>query len=175
MTFSEFQEQKKDCEECPIRLAELCSYAMCREYDCDPPCEYADPVQDMYDFIKDKIEQELCIEQFQDNKIRKEKEKKEIAIKRAETIRQMKTYCFSEYKEVSKLKRAIKKLEKTISTTQCLAFALNVTNEMFGYEERKQVNPDLTISLEKLKEDLKIAEEKYKLKRKEFYAKRRDI
>lgn len=29
MTFAEFQEQKFDCADCPIRKAEYCDYAIC--------------------------------------------------------------------------------------------------------------------------------------------------
>lgn len=173
MTFTEFQEQGLDCDDCPIKKAQLCGFATCREFNSDPPCSFADGEQDMNDWIKDKNEQIRRIEDYESKKIREQKRKKEIARKRAETTRQMKIFCSTERKEIARLEKAIKALTKTINTAQSMVFAFNSTNEMFGYSERKQVNPELTIQLDDLKEQLKIAKEKYKIMRKEFYAQKR--
>lgn len=175
MTFAEFQEQELDCEVCPIRKAEFCGYAICMEFASDPPCSFADPDQDMDEWVREKREQHRRYEELQEKRERKEREQKEIARKRAESTRQMKSYCYDERKEVLRLQKAISALEKTINTAECWAFAFNATNQMFGYEERKQVRPELTAKLENLKEQLKVAEEKYKAKRKEFYATRSAI
>lgn len=127
----------------------------------------------MDEWVREKREQCRLYEERQEQQERKEREKKQIADARAETTRQMKNYCHYERQEVLRLQKEIKSLEKTISTAECRAYAFNTTNKMFGYEERKQVRPELTAKLENLKEQLKVAEEKYKVKRKEFYATRR--
>lgn len=174
MTFAEFQEQELDCEECPIRKAKYCGYATCREFSSDLPCSFADPDQDMDDWVRQK--DELCrrYEARQELQERKERERKEVARKRTETARQIKSYCRLERQEISRLQKEIRSLEKIITTAECWVAAFNSTNKMFGYAERKQVSPKLTAQLEISKERLKVAEEKYKQKRKDFYATRRN-
>jgi len=50
---------------------------------------------------------------------------------------------------------------------KCAFKAFNITNEMFRYPERKEVNPEITERLKSLREKLKEAEQKLKNKQKE--------
>ena len=52
-------------------------------------------------------------------------------------------------------------------------FAFNNTNEMFGYPERMKEKPEIQQTIENLKLQIAEAKEKYRLKRKEFYEKKR--
>lgn len=53
------------------------------------------------------------------------------------------------------------------------AEAINFTNEMFRYKERKQVKPEISAEVKRLEEEVALAKEKYNAKRTEFYAKRK--
>lgn len=174
MTFQEFQDKSLDCAECPIAKAEFCSYAQCIEFNSDPPCSFVDPNQDMGDWIKEKREQIERIEAREQERVLKQKAKDEAARKRAETTRQMKSYCHNEIQSVKFYEELVKATESDIKTAECMVFAFNTTNEMFGYSQRKEVAPYLFRVLEEAKQKLVLAQEAYESKRKEFYSKRRN-
>ena len=64
----------------------------------------------------------------------------------------------------------MKAYEKELSFARSLAFAINHTNEMFKYPERLTEKPEAQKTIDELKNQIEIAKEKYKAKRKEFYA-----
>ncbi len=169
MTFAEFEKQNGDCDECPIRKAELCNFAMCREFSCDPPCSFADPDQDMDEWIIAKNKQISQIEAYRDKLYKKEQEKIQKAKERAETIRAMKSYCNAELERVAFWKKVLKEAESSIQTAELRVEAVNLTNEMFRNEERYKVKPYLYKIFEEAKQKLEIAQEQYRIKRKEFY------
>ena len=183
MTYGEFLEKELPCEECPIYKAEICNGGpKCYGGEpIDPPCCGFNDDTDLDKWASESERYLAAIEDLEDMQARLLENKRIRAKKRAETTRQMKSYCWEERAEIKGIKKRIKGLENAISLAQCFASAFNATNEMFEqvqggeeYKARKQVNPELTAKLDELKEQLKTAQDKYKAKRKEFYSKRRN-
>lgn len=173
MKWKEFLEIE-DCDICPIKQAELCSGG----YDCydgspiEPPCCSFDDETDLDKWIKEAFDRQKKHEEYE-NKIEREKrEKQERANKSAKTRREMRFYCREEIATIKTLEKRLKSIENSLSLANSLAFALNITNEMFGYSERVKATPEAQKTIDKLKEDIQIAKEKYKIKRKKFYAER---
>lgn len=173
MTFGEFLDKELPCEECPLYQENMCSGGV-KCYGgmpIEPPCCFVDADQDIEEWVRQKNLQILAYEEVEDIQARVLEQKRERQRKRKETTAQMKSYCWKERAEIKGIKKRIKAFEKAKSFAECMAIAFNSTNQIFGYEERKQVNPKLTSELDNLNEQLKTAEEKYKAKRKEFYSK----
>ena len=174
MPFKEYFDSDGSCENCPIRAAGLCSWGNSRAL-VDPRCADESIPDDMdIDEWIEQQESDLAYWDWREDKELEQRRKKQVAAqKSAETRRQMRAYCFSEIFLVRKLKKVIKQTEKYKSRAQCLVAAFNITNEMFGYDSQRQVDPEIDATLEVLNEQLKTAEENLKLKRKEFYARRK--
>lgn len=175
MTFKEFREQNRPCEECSAYIECICTGGdiwVGDGFDV-PPCEvFGDEVMDKW--VESVIKSRQQFEKEEERKQAEALRKKEIAQKRTETARQMKSYCYVERKEVERLQKAVKSLETAIRERERFAESVNEVNEMFGYSGRiPQIDPQRYTELDNLKEQLRVAEEKYKSKRKEFYSKRR--
>lgn len=175
MTFKEFREQNCPCEECSAYIEGICNGGDIWGGDGFdvPPCEVFDD-DDMDKWVESVIKTRQQFKEAEERKLANELRKEEIARKRAETARQMKSYCYTERKEVARLQKAVKSLESAIRSREIWAESINAVNEMFEYSGRMpQVDTQHYVKLDNLKEQLKVAEEKYKAKRKEFYENRR--
>ena len=142
----------------------------------EPPCTGWDRYDDntTLDEIYDDYERSRrAWERQLDEEYRIEQEFKEKQEKAAKTRKAMQSYCISERIDVKILNKRIKDKKKFISMVECYASAFNATNEMFKYEDRVNANPELYKELEQLEAELVAAKEKYALKRKEFYQKKK--
>ena len=99
-----------------------------------------------------------------EKKEKRRNEKSEIAKRKRQYLN---IYCYSEKHDVKSLKKQIKRYESIDRFADSIATAFNITNEMFRYPERKEVNPEITEKLKSLREQLKKAEQKLKDKQKE--------
>ena len=112
-------------------------------------------------------------EEREDRKIREERKKKERAEKAVETRREMRWYCRGEIRELKQAEKALQAQKAVERLASDFAEAINFTNEMFRYKERKQVKPEISAEVKRLEEEVALAKEKYNAKRTEFYAKRK--
>ena len=171
MTFKEYREQKLPCSECTAYIEGICIGGDTwggDGYDA-PPCEIFGN-EDMDKWVEDVIQTRKQFDEIEERKHAELLRKKEIAQKRAETARQMKSYCYAERQEVVRLEKAVKSLESAIHEREIFAESVNAVNEMFGYTGRiPQVDSQLYVKLDELKKQLRMAQDKYKAKRKEFY------
>lgn len=177
MTFKEYREQKLSCEECPAYIENICSGGEIWVGDgfMPPPCENY-PDEDMDKWVENVNQARKQFDEIEERKQAEELRKKEIARKRAETARQMKSYCYAERQEVARLKKAVESKQWNIRHEEDSIDAINFANLMFEYKGLQlQVEPRLYAELDNLKEQLKMAQDKYKVKRKEFYNNRRSI
>lgn len=146
----------EDCDSCPIRKAELCHPSTI--YDREPPCAFVDEDIEADEWIKKKLEQIKRYEEAEEKRIKVEQERKvkqEIAQKcRAES----KWYVHIETEEIKRLKKCISANVKILSRADSLATAINLTNNMFGYAERKEISPNNPLLLEIEKCNKRIAE-----------------
>lgn len=99
-----------------------------------------------------------------EKKEKRRNEKNEIAKRKRQYLN---IYCYSEKHDVKSLKKQIKSYESIERFADSIATAFNITNEMFRYPERKEVNPEIAEKLKSLREQLKKAEQKLKDKQKE--------
>lgn len=169
MLFKELAELD-DCEQCPLYKEEICPGGMTSSpggIPIEPPCCGFDDDTDLDAWVSDYFERQRRHEAYLDEQYKKQQEKKRKADLKKRRQQFLKFYCYSEAYDVKKLKKQIKAIENAISFAESMAFAFNMANEMFQYEERTQVNPKANEQLEKLKEQLKEAEEKLKTKREE--------
>lgn len=158
-----------DCSICPLPGEGLCPGSMvCYGGEpIEPPCTSWDGDEDVEDYIESVHASILEREEYED-RLREEREKKKRKNEIAKRKRQyLNIYCYSEKHDVKSLKKQIKSYESIERFADSIATAFNITNEMFRYPERKEVNPEITERLKSLREKLKEAEQKLKDKQKE--------
>lgn len=180
ITLKQFEEEYDyDCSVCPFH-DDVCPGGWKSGYGgvpIEPPCTGWDKYDDdtTLDEIYDDYESaQRAWERQLDEEYEIEwalKEKKE---KAAKTRKAMESYCVSERLDVKRLNKRIKAEKKFINRIECFASAFNATNEMFRYEDRVKANPKLYHNLECLEAELAEAKEKYAIKRKEFYQKKKN-
>lgn len=172
MTFKEFADKGLWCDNCPIKKEALCSFGSTGGFD-DPPCSFADPDQDMNDWIKEKNEQIREYEERESKRLQKEREEQkkraEINAKRREKQKAMELYCHDEIMVYKKAKKAYNAVSKQLERAEIKVNIVNATNEMFGYASNCSVPQYLYQTKIDCENILVLAEEKYKEKKKEFY------
>lgn len=160
----------EDCDECPIRDEGICPGGWTSGAGGDPiepPCTNWDGNKNVRDYIEEFYASQLEYEEYEDRLFeekQKKQRKKEISKRKREYI---KGYCISEQIAVKTLKRKIKNYENIEHLADCMATAFNITNEMFGYSDRKEVNPEISEALQTLKAELEKAEKDLKDKQNE--------
>lgn len=157
----------EDCVDCPLLDGEICKGGMTSGTNgpIEPPCCSMDGDTDLDEWVKDYYIHQKKYEDYLDKKIReqKEKERKADIAKRKRNF--LNNYCFKEAYQVKSLEKSIKKLKKSQSSLHSLAMAINLTNEMFRYDERVQENPELQNRMNEL--ELQLEEAKLALKEKQ--------
>ena len=86
----------------------------------------------------------------------------------------MRTYCYSEIYALKQAKKSLKAQEAAERMAQTLANAFNMTNEMFRYEERFCIKPEISERVIAIRQRVEECEAAYKMKREEFYKKRKE-
>lgn len=176
MLFNEVE----DCGICPFR--EGGEYEDCCDHSGNPdkchPCEAIDTYGDMdvEDVAHEIYAKRLNCEEYLDRKLAEEDRLKKAKQEKTRRAKEARDATWNERHQITKLRRQIRNNNKLLSFARSFSFAVNMTNEMFGYEERvieKPKNP-LEIENEKLqarideidkvrKEKLKQLREKRKL------------
>lgn len=164
----------EDCDNCPIRNAELCHPSMC--FDNDPPCSFAPDDMKASEWIKQKLEQNKRYEAIEKKRIvaeRERKAKQELSKKRKQ---EAKWHVMQETRQINNLKKRIRANELILSRADSFAFATNMTNEMFGYSTRVkiQTNNPLSAEIEECKIQIKEIEAIKRQKLKELRNRRKD-
>lgn len=160
----------EDCSECPIKDEGICPGGWTSGaggQPIEPPCASWDADEEVEDYIQGYYARIQAREEYEDRLWKEQQEKKyknEIARQKRQYI---KLYCISERCEVKRLKKELASYEKAASLADSFATAFNITNKIFGYDERKVVNLQITTKINELKEQLKIAQRKLKEKQKE--------
>lgn len=162
-------EVEDNCDICPLLKAELCSGGMSitpngyRE----PPCCNMNEDTDLDEYVAEHYRlTELRRQQRKEReKIKQEKQQKQAIANKKRNY--LKSYCYQEAKVIKDLKSQIKYYEELISKANIKSKAFNLTNEMFGYDNRAVINPELELKLNQLKDELKVAEIHLKEKQKE--------
>lgn len=160
----------EDCDECPIKDEGICPGGWTSGaggIPIEPPCTSWDGNEEVDDYIEGYYASVLAREGWEDRmweEEQKRKRKNEIAKRKRQYL---KNYCITERCEVKQLKKELNSYEEATRFADSLATAFNITNEMFGYSERKEVNPAFKNIIDSLKEKLEIAEQKLREKQKE--------
>lgn len=165
-----------DCELCPLLKEKICpGGGTCYGgKPIEPPCCSMDEDTDLDQWIADYYDRQRQYEKYLEEKDRKEREKKEKAKKAADTRRAMRTYCYSEIYALKQAKKSLKAQEAAERMAQTLANAFNMTNEMFRYEERFCIKPEISERVIAIRQRVEECEAAYKMKREEFYKKRKE-
>lgn len=160
----------EDCENCPLLAEEICSGGMTSSPSgtpIEPPCCSFDDDTDLDQWISDYYDSQRRHEEYLDRKWKEEQEKKRKAEKAKKRRDYLKWYCFDEKMEVKKARKRLAAHQAAVHFAESMAFAFNMTNEMFGYSERLKKNQKSDDKLKKLQDALDDAEKKLKEKQKE--------
>lgn len=160
----------EDCDGCPLLIEELCNGGMSVSGSgtpIEPPCCSMDDDTDLDEWIKDYYERKRRWEKQESERLRKKKEKdyKNDVAKRKRQF--LKSYCYKEQKQVKDLEKSIKSFSKYIDKIDSYVTAVNITNEMFGYSDRLEVNNAYNLKLKSLEDSLLKAKENLKKKQQE--------
>ena len=160
----------EDCSECPLKDEGLCPGGWTSGaggIPIEPQCAEWDEEEDVEDYISSVYASIAAREEYED-RLWKEKQEKQLKNENAKKKRRyINSYCISERLTVKSLKKQIKNYENAERFASSLVAAFNITNEMFRYPERKEVNPAITEKLQTLREELEKAEQNLKDKQKE--------
>ena len=167
--------QEECCDDCPLLKSEICTgdFVCYGGQPIEPPCCSFNDDTDLNEFVREYYAQQKKREEQEEARAKKEKEKKERARKAAETKRALRAYCYQEIYALKQAEKALKAQENAESLGRSIAEAFNFANEMFRYEERFSVSPEISEKAKVLHDAVVKAKERYEAKRKEFYEKRK--
>lgn len=174
MLWKDFAEHE-DCAGCPLLENEICP-GRWRCYGgepIEPPCCSFNDDTDLDEWVNQYFSRQHRYEEAEEKRIQAERKKKERAEKAAETRRDMRWYCMAEILALKQAQKALNRQKSVESLVSGFAEAVNITNEMFRYEERVIVKPEISAEIQRLEADVDAAKKAYESKRKEFYAKRK--
>ena len=172
MTFKEFADKGLWCDNCPIKKEGLCSFGSTGGFD-DPPCSFADPDQDMNEWIAEENEKIRQYEERESKRLQKEraeqKKRAEINAKRREKQKAMELYCKDEIEALNGAMTALMQISIRIDQAEIKAEIINSTNAFFRYAERVSVPKTYYRCQEDCRVAYQNAQDKYTEKKKEFY------
>lgn len=123
---------------------------------------------DLDEWVESHNAKQLAYEEMMDRKY-EEKKIKELKNKIAKDKRHyLKNSCIREIVHKNQIEKRLKSLRSIASTANSLASAINITNEMFRYSERVHVNTELENEIEKVEQDLELANKELKDKQAEI-------
>lgn len=175
MMWKDFRKQES-CDNCPLLESEICPSG----WQCyggepiEPPCCSFEDDTDLDEWVIRHLEQQRAREDREDRLVREEAKKKERAKKAADTRRAMRWYCREEINALKQAKKALAAQEAIEHFASSFAEAVNFANEMFRYKERTVVKPEISAEVKRLEAEVDTAHERYVVKRKEFYAQRKE-
>lgn len=169
------------CDNCPLLEESICPGGMTSGaggIPIEPPCVSWNDDDDIDDIIQRHYDAEAYYEDLEKQMYKKNRLKEEKAAKSAF----VRSWSRSASREVKRLKSLITKTESAKRTLENLSSSFSIVNEMLGYSEGKSTHGEFERSQERkvkeaispydkrlieLNEELKVAEEKLALKRKE--------
>lgn len=165
----------EDCELCPVLKAELCTggFTCYGGQPIEPPCCSMDEDTDLDQWVEDALERQRKYEEYLCKKEKEERLKKEKAKKAADTRHRVRIYCMDEIVALKQAKKQLQKAKELERMASSYVFAVNATNEMFRYDDRVKVKPELSEAVKLLEEKVAQCEAAYKQKKAEFYQKRK--
>lgn len=163
--------EKEDCDGCPLLENEIChgGFRCYGGEPIEPPCCCFEDDTDLDEWVSDYFDRQRRYEEAEDKRLQAEKKKKEQDKKAAETRRAMRLYCWAEIQELKRAQKALEAQKAVERFASSLVEAINVTNEMFRYEERVTVNHEISAEVQRLEAEVNAAKKAYDSKRKEFY------
>ncbi len=167
--------KEESCDNCPLLENEICKggFVCYGGKPIEPPCTCFEDDTDLNAWVDDYFEQKKRREEFEESRLREARKKKERAKKAADTRRALRWYCFAEIQALKQAEKELKAQKAAERLAAIWAESVNITNEIFRYEERLACNPWLSAEIKRLETEVFAAKEKYDAKRKEFYANRR--
>lgn len=167
--------EKEDCDGCPLLESEICpgGFRCYGGEPIEPPCCSFDDDTDLDEWVSDYFDRQRRYEEAEDKRLQAEKKKKERAKKAAETRRAMRWYCWDETQALKQAQKALEAQKAAERFASSLAEAINATNEIFRYEERVTVKPEISAEVLRLEAEVDAAKKSYDFKRKAFYAERK--
>lgn len=163
------------CDNCPLLKSEICpgGYTCYGGQPIEPPCCSFNDDTDLIEWVEEYFEMQRRREDREEERIKAEREKKERAKKAADTRRALKNYCRDELYILNKKKAELQAQLNAEMLARSWAESFNFANELFRYEERYQVNPEVSEHVKKLQAEVEKAEKAFQDKRAEFYQKRK--
>lgn len=128
-----------NCEDCRLKQEDICHGGWTsdgRGEPVEPPCCTMEEDTDLDEWVNEYYDRMLSFEIAEEKRIKREKikqEKKELAKKRRY---EAKCEVYQENLEIKMLRKRINKNNNIMSFAKSFEFAINATNEMFGYKER---------------------------------------
>lgn len=167
--------EEECCDNCPLLKNEICPGGIVcyGGSPIEPPCCCFDDDTDLDEWVENYFEHQKRLEEIEKKRIQEENKKKERTKKAADTRRALRLYCYQEITALKQAENALRALKASERLASSLVEAVNITNEMFRYDERLQVRPELSEEIKRLEAEVDFAKEKYQIKRKEFYNKRK--
>lgn len=164
-----------ECDGCPLIKAEFCNGGMAcyGGSPIEPPCCGMDEDTDLDEWVAEATERRRRHNEYLRQKAEQERIKKEKAKKAADTRHRMKIYCMAEIVALKQAKKELQRVQELERMASSYAFAVNATNEMFRYEDRVKVKPELSEAVRLLEEKVAQCEAAYKQKKAEFHQKRK--
>ena len=172
-------QELEDCDQCPLN-DEYCKGGMTSSpsgVPIEPPCTCWNPDDDLDDLYNNMVEGQRRYEEAEDKRWKKEEEKRKANEEKAKRAREARYITYLETKQITRLRKKIKNNNKFLNFAKSFASAVNMTNEMFGYEERIVEKPKNILEIENEELQIKIDElEKVKKEKlKELRNKRKTI
>lgn len=153
-----------DCSECPLEDTDYCKgmTSGAGGISIEPPCTSwkGDEEIGIEEYEHKKVSYERYLDKIQKEKDAKEKKKKDILQKRRNSY----FLNYAENKEITKLRRIIRNLEKQKSFVGSIPAAFNITNNMM--QTGRKVNMDFS-EINNLIDEYKLRIEKLKKIKKE--------
>jgi len=168
----------EDCEQCPL-YKDLCPGGWTSSPSgnpIEPPCTNWKDDDDLDELYDNAIASNLAHEEYLERKWAEEEKRKKINEEKAKRSEESRWATRHERNQISKLRKQIRKNNMLLNLSRSFASAFNMTNEMFGHEERivekskKPLELENEILQSKIEEVDKIRKEKLK----QLRSKRRD-
>lgn len=156
-----------DCETCPFKK-EGCNGITCfGNNPIYPPCSELEEDETIEEKYETYVIQKAAEEEYRKRIYEIEMEKKHKASLAKNRRLFMKRACRNELSTVASLKKQIESLQYLLDRINVYAYTVNVTNQLFGYEQRIKKDESFEKKLNELNFKLEKASMELKIKQKE--------
>jgi len=167
----------EDCDQCQL-FNDLCSGGWTSSPSgnpIEPPCTCWNPDDDLDELYDSAVASQLAHEEYLKRKWKEEDNLKKKKEEKAKKAREARMITYSENRQITQLRREIRRNNEILNFARSFSSAVNMTNEMFGKEERIVEKPKnlLEIENEELQERINELDKIRKEKLKQLRNKRR--